>query len=60
MTSYGRDGSHLAQIIASHLTDGWYLHYRSWACPNKRKAEAMERSLLRQFDYPWNGLREGK
>ena len=54
MTTYGRDGSHLARIIRSHLRDGWALHYRGWCCVSKEGADAMERRMLKKFDCPWN------
>jgi hypothetical protein len=54
MSTYGRDGSHLAKIIRSHLRDGWCLYYRGWCCDSKGEADSMERRMLRGFDYPWN------
>lgn len=35
MSSYGRDGSHLAEIIEHHLKDGWCLYYRGWTFRSK-------------------------
>lgn len=54
MQTYGRDGSHLAKIIRSHLKDGWHLYYRGWAFRTKPNAEDMERRMLANFDYDWN------
>jgi hypothetical protein len=54
MSTYGRDGSHLAKIIRSHLRDGWALYYRGWCCDSKEDADAMARRMLKNFDYPWN------
>lgn len=59
MSSYGRDGSHLSRIIQQHLRDGWSLEYRACACASKADAEAMERRMLRKFDYPWNLMLNG-
>jgi hypothetical protein len=46
MRQYGRDGSHSAQIIRSHLRDGRSLYYRGWCRDSKEAAHAMERRLL--------------
>lgn len=54
MGCYGRDGSHLADIINQHLNDGWWLFYRSWAFDTKQDAAAMERRRLKSKDYDWN------
>lgn len=56
MSNYGRDGSHLAKIVADHLKRDWFLYYRAWTCSSKKAAEQMERRLLSQCDYPWNKL----
>ena len=56
MSSYGRDGSHLADIIRQHLRDGWCLCYRGYALKSKKQAEAMERRMLGKFKYGWNIL----
>jgi len=42
MLDYGSNGSHLQDIIARHLKDGWHLYYRGWCCSSKKEAEAME------------------
>jgi hypothetical protein len=54
MTQYGRDGSHLAEIIRQHLNKNWSLSYRGWCCDSKEDAAAMERRLLNKFKFPWN------
>ncbi len=54
MLDYGSNGSHLREIIARHLKDGWHLYYRGWCCGSKKEAEAMERRMLDQWDYDWN------
>ena len=54
MSRYGRDGSHLAQIIRRHLREGWHLYYRGWCCDSKEDADAMERRMLAKFKFPWN------
>ncbi len=54
MRRYGRDGSHWAQIIQSHLRRGWSLYYRAWCCHSKKAADAMERRLLAKYRFPWN------
>lgn len=56
MSCYGRDGSHLAEIIEKHLKDGWSLYYRGWCCKSKSAAEAMERRMLGRIQYDWNIL----
>lgn len=59
MSSYGRDGSHLAEIIRAHLKDGWSLYYRGQCCTSKEAAEAMERRMLGRFRYDWNIVLNG-
>jgi len=54
MSSYGRNGSHLAEIITYHLNRGWHLYYRAWAFDTKAEAEKMERSMLARHEYDWN------
>jgi len=54
MSSYGREGSHLAKVIRSHLNESWFLYYRARALQTKEQAEAMERRMLTRFDYDWN------
>jgi hypothetical protein len=57
--AYASHGSHLAQIIRSHLRDGWSLYYRAQARPSKKAAKAMQDRLLEQFAYDWNILTNG-
>jgi hypothetical protein len=38
MCQYGRDGSHLAQIIKGHLRKGWCLYYRAYCADSEKKA----------------------
>lgn len=54
MSSYGRDGSHLADTIRWHLSKGWSLYYHSQSCESKVAAEDMERRLLARYSYDWN------
>lgn len=54
MSRYGRDGSHLAKIIRTHLRAGWSLYYRGWCCDSKGAADAMERRRLKRLKYGWN------
>lgn len=54
LSRYGRDGSHLAEIIQSHLRNGWCLYYRARAKGSKIEAEVMERRMLSKYDYDWN------
>jgi len=54
MLDYGSNGSHLSEIIAQHLKDGWHLYYRGWCCNSKKEAAAMERRRLDERDYDWN------
>jgi hypothetical protein len=59
MLDYGSNGSHLKEIISRHLKGGWQLYYRGWCCGSKKQAEAMERRMLNNWDYPWNILLNG-
>ncbi len=54
MAAYACSGSHLAEIIAKHLRDGWSLYYRAQTKPSKEAAKAVQDRLLEQFDYDWN------
>ena len=54
MSCYGRDGSHLADIINDHLDRGWCLYYRAWAFDTKEEAAAMEKRRLKSKLYDWN------
>ena len=59
VAAYARSGSHLSEIVADHLRDGWCLWYHAWAKDSKAEAVAMENRLLRDFDYDWNILLNG-
>ncbi len=54
LAAYGRDGSHLGEIIAWHMRQGWHLHYRAVALPSKEAARTLQNRLLARFDYDWN------
>jgi GIY-YIG catalytic domain-containing protein len=54
--AYASHGSHLADIIASHLRRGWSLYYRAQARPSKRAAKGTQDRLLKEFEYDWNIL----
>ncbi len=54
VAAYARSGSHLADIISSHLRGGWCLYYRAQAMSSKAAAARMEDSLLDRYDYDWN------
>ena len=52
--TYAQNGSHLSEIIAQHLGDGWHLYYRGWSHRTKKAAKAMQERLLAKHDYDWN------
>lgn len=54
LIAYARHGSHLSEIIAEHLEDGWHLFYRARAAKSKEQAVVMQNNLLLQWDYDWN------
>jgi hypothetical protein len=54
MSCYGRDGSHLSDIIRKNLQAGWHLYYRSWAFDTKADAAAMEVRMLSRWKFDWN------
>ena len=54
VATYARHGSHLSEIINSHLRDGWHLHYRACAGRSKSAAVAMQNNLLARWEYDWN------
>jgi hypothetical protein len=54
MATYGRDGSHLAEIIQQHLRAGWCIWYRAESKKSKREAVAMQNRMLARFMYDWN------
>ena len=56
MSCYGRDGSHLSEIINDHINRGWWIYYRLRAFSTKEAAEKMERSMLKNWEYDWNIL----
>jgi hypothetical protein len=56
LASYGRDGSHLSDVIWWHLKQGWHLHYRATAMASKDDALAMQNRLLAGYAYDWNLL----
>ena len=56
VVAYASRGSHLAEIIASHLRRGWCLFYRAQAKVSKAEAVRMQNSLLADYDYDWNIL----
>lgn len=56
MACYGRNGSHLAEIIDDHLKRGWHIWYRAVALPSKEAAVAMQNNLLSRYRYDWNDL----
>jgi len=56
MSCYGRDGSHLCEIIAWHLRQGWCLYFRGTALSTKAAAVAMQNHLLERYCYDWNDL----
>lgn len=59
LSSYARDGSHLASVIDLHLACGYSLLYRAQALNSKAAAKRMQDSLLARFHYPWNTLGVG-
>ena len=59
MACYGRDGSHLSEIIRRHLKEGWHLHYRACACRSKKAARRMQDNLLARHEYDWNQMLNG-
>ena len=54
MVAYASHGSHLSEIIHSHLKCGWHLYYRARAAPSKEQAVRMQDNLLGRWDYDWN------
>jgi hypothetical protein len=56
LSCYGRNGSHLAEIIDDHLRRGWCLWCHSMALPSKAAAVAVQNNLLRRYRYDWNDL----
>jgi len=54
VVAYAQHGSHLSEIIHSHLRQGWCLYYRARIANTKKHAVEMENNLLREYDYDWN------
>jgi hypothetical protein len=54
ISAYARHGSHLGQIIASHLNGGRALYCRSIACATSVEAAALQDALLSRNRYDWN------
>lgn len=54
LKAYGRNGSHLSDIIAEHLEDGWHLYYRAQIAKSKEHAVELQNRLLVRWDYDWN------
>jgi|GEM_PF-1167823 hypothetical protein len=54
MAAYAQHGSHLSEVIARHLKNGWHLYYRAQAVNTKGQAKKLQDLLLAQFDYDWN------
>jgi hypothetical protein len=52
--AYASHGSHLSEIVHTHLSDGWHLHYRACAASSKREAVRLQDDLLSRWDYDWN------
>ena len=57
---YASHGSHLSEIIHSHLREGWNLFYRAQSKNSKEEAVHLQNNLLRQYEYPWNVQLNGK
>ena len=56
MSAYGRDGSHLSEMIRYHLRQGWHIYYHACACATKEAAKKMQDNLLNKWEYDWNHL----
>ena len=53
-TAYGRDGSHLYEIIHSHLKRGYDLYIRYVLFHSKEDAKEFQDEMLDEYDYDWN------
>lgn len=53
-TSYGRDGSHLNEIIHDHLKRGYDLYIRYIPFRTKKYAKEFQDYMLDEYDYDWN------
>ena len=60
LTSHARGDTDLAEIIDSHLNDGWLLDYRVWVFDTKEEAQETERRLFERNNdpdkYGWNAI----
>ena len=54
ISAYAKHGSHLGQIIATHLNDGRALYCRSIACATIIEAAALQDTFLGRYRYDWN------
>lgn len=54
VAAYASHGSHLSEIIHSHLKDGWHLYYRARSANSKNDAIMMQNNLLARWEYSWN------
>ena len=54
LARHASNKSHLAELIESHLREGWLLFYRARVAPSKERAKLMQDNLLRTFEYEWN------
>lgn len=54
LIAYASHGSHLAEIIDSHLRRDWHLFYRAQLKKSKLAAVEAQDRLLARFDYDWN------
>lgn len=53
-TAYGRSGSHLNEIIHSHLKGGYELYIRYILFKTKEYAKEFQDIMLDEYDYDWN------
>ena len=58
-SAYGRDGSHLNEIIHHHLKRGYDLYMRFQLFHTKEFAKAFQDEQHDEFDYDWNIMRDG-
>ena len=60
LTSHARGDTDLAEIIDSHLNDGWLLDFRVWVFDTKEEAQETERRLFERNNdpdkYGWNAI----
>ena len=54
VVAYASYGSHLSEIIHTHLHGGWHLYYRARAAATKEEAVRLQDNLLDRWDYDWN------